>query len=112
MFIDNQMIDDGPSDYYDDTFRNVLEDYMSVLRNDTNSTIMLIDASKAYKYEFDFYSLLSSYSVPVQYHWLIMRLNKMVVPTEASRELRSLIIPDFQTVERIRQSHKTVRKIK
>lgn len=111
MQVNNLMNDSGPLDYYDPAFRQVLEDHLTYLREHPSTTILTIEPARAYKYEADLFSLLSAYSVPVHYHSLIMRMNKMVVPTEATKDLRSLLVPEFSIVERIRQAHVTTRKV-
>jgi len=44
-------------------------------------------------------------------HWLVMRMNDMTTPTEATKSIDHLLVPDFRTVERIRQSHVTTRRL-
>lgn len=111
MLVDNLMNDSGPLDYYDPSFRQVLEDHLSYLRNHPTTVMVNVEPARAYKFEFDLFSLLGVYTIPVHFHWLTMRMNKMVMPSEATKELRSLLVPDFAVVERIRQAHVTTRNI-
>jgi len=111
MQIDNLMIAAGPSIYYSQSFRDVLEDHLTYLKNHSTTNVLSIEPMKAYKYEFDLYSLLREYNIPTHLHWLVMRLNDMVSPTDATVKIDHLIIPDFSTVDRIRQSHVTTRRI-
>lgn len=110
MKLDSLMRDPGPSIYYDPDFRNVLEAHMTELRS--NSTdILNVEPAAAYKYEFDFFSLLANYSVPDHYHWIVMRMNKFDSPTANTRDLSVLMLPDQRQISRIVSSHKTTRKI-
>ena len=111
MQIDTIMINPGPSIYYDDDFRRVLEDHLSLLKKDPSTSVLNIAPQKAYKYEFDLYGLLSDYNIQPQLHWLAMRLNGMTSPTDATKDITSLLIPDTNVVDRIRQSHMTTRRI-
>ena len=111
MKVNKLMLAEGPSDYYDPTFRGVLEDHLSYLRNLSTTSMINVEPSRAYKFEFDLFSLLNSYNVPPQYQWLIMRMNKMVMPTELKRDMLYLFVPDFTEVEGIRQAFRTTRSI-
>lgn len=111
MIIDALSIPDGPNIYYETSFRNVLEDHMTLLRNHPATTTITVEPLKAYKYEFDLFGLLSTYNVPVHLRWLVMRLNNMVVPTDATRDIEILLVPDLTVVDRIRQSHITARRV-
>lgn len=111
MLIDNLMYNEGPNIYYDSTFRNTLEDHLTFLKTHPRTTSIPIDALKAYKYEFDLFGLLMYYGVSPHLHWIIMRMNKMIVPTDADATIEELLIPDATTLDRIRQSFMSTRRI-
>jgi hypothetical protein len=111
MLVDKLMNDPGPLDYYDPAFRQVLEDHLNFFRNHPSTVLLTVEAARAYKYESDLFSLMAIYNVPTHFHWLVMRVNKMVMPSESTRNLTSLMIPDFGIVERIRSAHSTSRSI-
>lgn len=111
MKVDSLMRNLGASIYYDPDFRNVLEAHMTYLRTHPTTVTLNIDPSKAYKYEFDLFSLFAEMNIPTYLHWLTMRMNQMTAPTDATRELDFLLVPDQTTVSRIAQSHRTTRKI-
>jgi len=110
MLVDNLMRDPGASIYYDPDFRNVLEAHMTVLRQNVRE-IVAIDPAAAYKYEFDFFSLLSFHKVPDNMHWIVMRMNNFTSPTDNDRTISNLLLPDTQLVARIASAHKTKRTI-
>lgn len=110
MRIDSLMRDPGPSVYYDQDFRNVLEAHMTVLRQSA-AEFLNVDPASAYKYEFDFFSLLAYHKVPDHLHWVVMRMNNFHSPTDNTREIASLLLPDQRVVSRILSSHRTTRKI-
>jgi len=105
------MLQSGPNIYYTAELRRVLEDHLTYLKNHASTNVIGIEPIKAYKYEFDLYSLLNEYNVPMHLHWLVMRMNDMTTPTEATKSIDHLLVPDFRTVERIRQSHVTTRRL-
>jgi hypothetical protein len=114
MPIDDLMLDPGPTIYYNDEFRRVLEDHMTVLRTSAGTRIIDIDAGTAYKFEADFYGLLVQLNVPLHLHWVVLRVNNMTNPSEFKvprTEGIELRIPDPNAIGQILQSHRTTRKI-
>lgn len=111
MQVDTLMIDAGADIYYDQGFRNVLEDHMSYLRNHATTHAIAVEPIQAHKYRFDLFGLLSDCNVPPYMHWLVMRMNKMTAPTEANTDLSVLLIPNFTTVDHIRQAYVSTQRI-
>lgn len=111
MQVDALMVDAGPSIYYDSAFRNVLEDHMTYLREHPQTMQLAVEPTQAYRFEADLFGLLSYYNVPVQFQWIVMRMNKMTSPTDAHPEITLLLVPDHNVIEHIQQSHKTKRRI-
>lgn len=111
MSVNELMISQGPSIYYSNEFRNVLEDHMSFLRADQGTRVVAVDPGLAYRYEHDLYSYLRNANVEANIHWLVMRMNGMTTPMEFGPEYQLLAIPDIGTVDRIRQSHMSSRKL-
>ena len=111
MSIDSLMIDPGSTVYYDEDFRNVLEDHMTYLREHVQTQTILLDIGRVYKYEYDLYGLLASYDLPTWMHWVIGRMNKFTSPHELLQGQLTLLIPNNTVVDRIRQSHMTTRRV-
>lgn len=112
MTIDTLATPSGPDLYYDQGFRNTLEDHMSVLRNDPKCETILIEPYKTIVYEGDLFGMLSDLTIPRQYHWVIMRMNNINNPTDFGPGMESIIVPDTQRLERMRSLYMTQNKIK
>jgi hypothetical protein len=110
MALNNLMVDPGPDIFYDPEFRNVLEDHMTYLR-ETNSQIILIDPSDAYRWRGDFFGFLDTHPVKRQYHWLVMRINQFTSPNQFHEDVLAMTLPDFALVEQILQSHNSLPRI-
>ncbi len=108
MNINSLQIDDGSNIYYDEVFRNVLDNHYTFLKTTGKVNNLNIEPVYADKYEGDLSGLLTHYKIPLVYHWVIMRLNDFTSFNENSASLVSLLIPDFDLVEQIRQVHRTV----
>lgn len=98
----------GPEIFFDEQFRNVLEDHMTFLRGHATTKSLTIEPTYAYKYEGDLSGLLTHYKIDVSRHWIIMRMNNYYSFNENDEFLATLLIPDNDTVEQIRQVFKTV----
>ena len=111
MKVDQYLTESGSSIYYDNDFRNVLEDHMTFLRNHPLTSVITLDANKVYQFEFDLFGLFRFYQIPVQLYWLTMRMNNRVSPQDNVKNIEILLVPDHNTVAQIAQSHTTTKRI-
>jgi hypothetical protein len=111
MQIDSLEVAAGPILFYDPGFMNVIEDHMSLLRADTNTSVATIDAYKTLVYEGDFYGMLSDMGIPRHYHWTILRLNNLTTPTDFGPGRESVLLPDRKRLDRMRSAYATQNKI-
>lgn len=102
------MSHDGPSIYYTPAFRVMLEAHIPYFKQGRRSSYVSIDPSVAYKYEYDFYALLTSLKIPKYHQWFVMRLNGMTSPEQFRAEKLGLYIPDFEILDRLRTNHATL----
>jgi hypothetical protein len=94
-------------DYYNASFRSVLEDHLGYFRSSANTKRITIDPALALQNEYDLYGLLRTISVPFHLHWLVMRLINLHSPMDATRKLTYILMPDQNEVELIRNIHVT-----
>ncbi|MND14836.1 hypothetical protein D3C81_193450 [compost metagenome] len=107
MPITQKLADAGATVYYDQAFRRVLETHMGLLRNLQETRYIEIEKHLAYKYEFDFYGLLQELKIPMNLHWVIMRVNNMVDPREFKSTMERFLFPPAEVVDNIRKLHAT-----
>lgn len=112
MLIDNISVQGGADIFYDQKFMVVLEDHMTFLRNDDGTTVISVTVADAFKYEGDLFGLLHKLNIDQNFHWIVMRMNKYTSPTKSLNNLKNLIIPNFELIDRIRSLHLTSNKIK
>lgn len=111
MKIDGLAINSGPDVYYEEGFRIILEDHMTYLRTHPNTKTMQIESFKAYKYTGDLFGLLAEYNIPTELNWVVLRMNNMTTPTECGEDLKTLLMPDSQVIERMRSLYMVQNKI-
>lgn len=107
MQIDSIATSSGTDIYYDQNFRNILEDHMTFLRTSNELNVLNVEPSMAYKYEGDLFGLLFHYNIIFEQHWIIMRLNNMTNPNQTKSTLSLLLIPTRAMLERIRSVYMT-----
>lgn len=100
--LESVLTDDGPSVYFSEKFRSMIEANLTYLRNSGNVYTSPIDPDKAYRYEYNFYGLLREMSVPKHLHWIVMRVNGLTDPAEFQRDTSILWIPDITLIERLK----------
>lgn len=109
--IDSLTIQPGPSIYYDDGFRNTLEDHMTYLRTHPDNQTLEVTPIQAHRYEFDLIGLLNELVVPMHMHWVVARVNNFDSFTKVPQDLTFLILPDQKEIARIQQTYSTVNGI-
>jgi hypothetical protein len=109
MAIDSLLFDEGASVYYDESFRNVIEDHMTYLRTHPRTGMRVVEPGRAYKYEADFYGLLQFYNIPAALHWTVLRMNRLTSPSEFSLDIETILVPDPDVIEHLRSSHMSTR---
>lgn len=103
---------DGDSVYYENAFLRVIEEHIPYLRKQETVQVLSIADSTANAYDHDLYGVLTSSSIPVIYHWVIMRLNNLTSPFEYRAEMVSLLLPDFNEIEKIKTRYQSTQSIR
>nr|DAF31229.1 MAG TPA: baseplate wedge protein [Caudoviricetes sp.]DAP57160.1 MAG TPA: baseplate wedge protein [Caudoviricetes sp.]DAS00418.1 MAG TPA: baseplate wedge protein [Caudoviricetes sp.]DAV72425.1 MAG TPA: baseplate wedge protein [Caudoviricetes sp.]DAV96728.1 MAG TPA: baseplate wedge protein [Caudoviricetes sp.] len=90
-------------------FRVVLEDHLSSLKTDIEDVI-LIDPVDAVRFEYDLNGLLRYKGIPIEQHWIIMRVNNMMSPEDYRRDRLTLNKPSTATIAALRNYYNQVVK--
>lgn len=75
----------GDAVFYEPGFRTVIETHLPLLRNSPDTRRQEISADKIHQYEGDFYGLLAEQGVPLELHWLHLRVNGFESPYQFGR---------------------------
>ncbi|MNU19683.1 hypothetical protein D3C71_79160 [compost metagenome] len=111
MTINDLAFDEGATVYYDDGFRNVIEDHMTILRARSDSMTKMVEPGRAYKYEADYYGLLQFLEVPTALHWVTLRMNGYTSPMQYDGVGVTVLVPNPDVIEQMRSSHMSTRVI-
>jgi hypothetical protein len=101
------MFDPGPSVYYTDGFRQVLEDHMTYLRQHQSTQVMAVSPRAAWENDQDLFGFLQLVNLQPQFHWVTMRMNNFSSPTEFGTSVTQLLIPSSVVLEQLRSAYMT-----
>lgn len=112
MKIDNLMPTAGANEYFSSAFRVVLEDHMTYLRTHPTTTAIVFNGQELEKYYGDLAGILSFKGIPSIHHWIVMRMNNMTAMTDLVSTITSVIVPNVQLIDKLRQAYMTQQKIR
>lgn len=107
----SRMPPDMPSVYYEEEFRYTLEQYLPRLRKSEGTISFDLTPREKAVFHGNFIGLLLERSIPTYLHWIIMRLNDIDSSYDFNGELDSILIPDNEALDRIREQYQTVHRI-
>ena len=81
--------------FYDETFRKMIEDHMGIIM--ANSFLYNIEPRMAAAWRGDFYGMLTENvsDLPVAWHWITLRLNGLLSPTDYSGQGGKILVPNY-----------------
>lgn len=91
--------DEGHNYYYSDEIKLLLETHVEYFRREGNFAYFNVTPIIAYRYEGDFYGLLTALNVPQKYHWIVMRVNNLNSPFANKSNKLTYMQPLFDQVE-------------
>jgi len=108
----NTKIDnDDLSDFYDvgmtEDFKTVIEDHLNYLKNLNDTQVYILEQALVYRYEYDFYKILTAIKVDKRLHWVTLRMNGRINPFEKCSNLSTILIPSFSSVSELLNTHRT-----
>lgn len=111
MPIHSLMRSSGPSVYYSEEFRRMIESHLLFLQTHPDTQQIALEPHMVYKYEHDLFGLLGELNVPPQYHWIIMRMNGFTNPIDLTQETEILLLPSLSVINNLQKVHSTTTQI-
>jgi hypothetical protein len=97
----------GDDVYYEDSFRNAIEDDLVGLIQDTSTTTRTVDPDVGLANKYDFYGLLTDMGIAMQYWWPTMRMNGYRSPADYQGAILTILIPNNNRIDNIRRLQQT-----
>lgn len=95
----------GPDVFYANSFKVVLESYLTYFRSHDKTRIVTISPHLSYKYEGDFYGLMDEIGIEKHYQWFVMLLNNFSCPGDYHGDLQAFFVPDLNELNLIKAIH-------
>lgn len=100
-----------PDYYYNRSeFRNIIEDHLQILKIKGRKIPLQVTPFQETKYRGDFYGLLHSINIPIELHWITMRINGLHSPMDYQGNIIELIGPDAVYINLLLQRYMNSRK--
>lgn len=107
MTLLSKMVKAGDSNFYTAKYRQMIEDHLIFLRNHkTNTTVNLLPMV-SFKYASDFYGLLFHLTVPMEYHYAMLRLNGFRNPSDFQGDETSIRLVETNVIQLLVNTMKT-----
>lgn len=88
-------------------YRIFVESMTGWLRTQSQDRVVSIIPETGYLYRFDLTSFLLDNKVPLEDHWLVMRVNGLTTPQEFDETVTALIVPAQELITRLKQAYRT-----
>lgn len=111
MNLDYLQSDPGPDIYYTPQAHVVIEDHLTLLREDSETIRITIEPHICVKYRGDLFGLLRFARVPPYLHYATMRVNFMSSPIDYNSTTTELLVPSDNALTKIINSFQTYKKI-
>lgn len=106
--INTLMFNPGPAEYYDEGFRQVLEDHMAWLRTHQSTQSISVASQDVWENEQDLFGYFQAINMAPQFHWVNMRLNNYTSPDQfRAPGPGSLRIASITILEQLRSAYMT-----
>lgn len=91
--------------WYQPEFQVIIEDHLTLLQKHQQNQYIEVHPNDAYRFEGDYYNLLRFKGVPYRYHWVLLRVNGYLSPFDSGMEVKRIIVPPYEVLERIMNMH-------
>ena len=91
-------------------FRELIEDFRTDLRHEETTEELEVSAADAYRYSGDLFGLLTAYSIPARYQWVVMRVNNYLSPLDYHYTDANPVIPSFDRIDALHDYYRTQKK--
>lgn len=77
-------------------FRNIIENHLQWLIASDSTTMKEVDAHHLVKYRGDFYGMLLAMDLPVDIHWIILRMNGLTSTLDFNGGMSAILVPSLR----------------
>lgn len=93
--------------YFEDSFRRMIEDHLTLIRQKGVSQTITLTPILGVRFQGDYFGLLTSLKIPNFMQWITMRVNGLLSPFELKADMTSITIVDTDYIRRLYNTHRT-----
>lgn len=98
----------SPSDFtLTQDYRTYVESLLLYFRNSDTTRAVLVTPETGYLYRFDLTQFLLANSVPLEDHYLVMRVNGFTSIHDIDETTNQILVPDASLIARFKQIYRT-----
>lgn len=105
--LDSMMVDGGATYTYDEGFCTFIESYLTVLRERSDTQTITLTAEQVYLYRHDLTSFLLLQKIPLENHFIVMRVNNFTTAADLTEELLVMLVPDSGFISQLKTLYRT-----
>lgn len=95
----DRLTDVYSNEYFSFGFQNAMEYHIPIIKGLSTTQLLALNPGVSLKYDGDLFGLLYASNVPSKYHWVTMRCNGMLSPTDYRKSNTEITIPDFDYID-------------
>ena len=103
MSIEKYFLEDGADVYYEDSFRQAIEDHLTYIREHPTTERYTLLPKDVDRFTGNLFGYLVDIKKPTYMHWIIMRVSGLTDPTDFGINNTLLLVPNIKVIDDIRQ---------
>lgn len=107
MTILNKMNAPGHSNFYQEDWRNLIDQHLDYLKASTNTIVIDVEPIAAHKYAGDLPGFLVATQVPMHFYYVVLKLNDMTDGTQFGKHVQQLLIPSEKDLDKLMNTYIT-----
>lgn len=111
MTVMNDMVKPRNALYYSVGFRQIIEDHLEYLRNNGAIQQLPVNVQDGNMWSGDYYGLLTYLNIPLEMHYITLRVNGMTSPTDYDGSVLQILLPDSDVTDALLQQYRSISTI-
>lgn len=105
--LDSMLVDGGATYTYDEGFCTFIESYLTVLRTRPDTRQVTLTAEQVYLFRHDLTSFLLEQGIPLENHFIVMRVNNFTTAADLTEDLLVMKVPDSGYISQLKTLYRT-----
>lgn len=99
--IETLIVGSASAVYDSPEFKTIIEDHLSWLLSLESTRPVSVTPHQIEVYDFDWIGLLQALRVPIDLHWIVIRMNGGMSLTDVPNDLRAVYVPEINVISNL-----------